>query len=106
MCEVLWNPSRQSLNYGPLKIVPLFLGHRIYPHNTFTSTIAIINDVRNPRVWLLKIKAQRILLSDKFMGVCFSGLRQVNTLMGVCGGDGVKRVFLKHYDCGKKVECS
>ena len=30
--------------------------------------------------------------TDKFMGVFFSGSRQVNALRGVCGGDGMKRV--------------
>ena len=40
-----------------------------------------------PRGLALRIKAQRLFPSDKFLGV-FSGSRQVN----VCGSDGVKRV--------------
>ena len=47
-----------------------------------------------PRGLGLKIKAQRLFPSDKFMGV-FSGSRQVNALRGVCGSDGVKRVVCR-----------
>ena len=42
----------------------------------------------------LKIKAQRLSPSDKFMGV-FSGSRQVNALRGVCETGGVKRVVCR-----------
>ena len=45
-----------------------------------------------PRGLALKIKAQRLFPTDKFMGV-FSGSRQVNALRGVCGSDGVKKVI-------------
>ena len=45
-----------------------------------------------PRGFALKIKAQRLLPSDKCMGG-FSGSRQVSVLIkSVCGSDGVKRV--------------
>ena len=47
-----------------------------------------------PRGLALKIKAQRLFPSDKFMGV-FSGSRQVNALRDVCGSDGVKRVVCR-----------
>ena len=47
----------------------------------------------------MKIRAQRLFPSDKFIGV-FSGLRQVSALRGVCGGDGVKRVV-----CSERWEC-
>ena len=52
-----------------------------------------------PRGLALKIKAQRLFPSDKFMGV-FSGSRQVNALRGVYGSDGVKRVV-----CTLRWEC-
>ena len=47
----------------------------------------------NPRGLASKIKSQRLFPSDKFMGA-FSGSRQVNALRGVCGGDGVKRMYV------------
>ena len=46
-----------------------------------------------------KIKAQRLIPSDKFRGV-FWGSRQVNTLRGFCGGDGAKWVL-----CRLRWEC-
>ena len=53
----------------------------------------------NPRGLALKIVAQRLFPSDKFMGV-FWGLRQVNALRGVFGGDGVKRVVCRwRWEC-------
>ena len=50
----------------------------------------------NPRGLDLSNKAQRLFPSDKFMGVFFSGSRQVNALKGVCGSDGVKRVACRY----------
>ena len=50
--------------------------------------------VPQPRGLALKIKAQRLFPSDKFMGV-FSGSRQVNALRGVCGSNGGKRVVCR-----------
>ena len=47
-----------------------------------------------PRGLALKIKAQRLFPTDKFMGV-FSGSRQVNALRGVCASNGVKRVVCR-----------
>ena len=52
------------------------------------------NGLGHPRGLALKIKAQRLFPSDKFMGVTL-GCRQVNALRGVCGINGVKRAVCR-----------